>query len=116
MSEYEHYRGKAVKIELAQDQSVDDYALVVLKSRGHKLEDFYKNPTEQLCDDFYGEYFFYNKDKSLYTIYSKELNPHAEVIEAHKEVDGSIRFELRYYNGGAGFDECLSEAFDKMTE
>lgn len=37
-------------------------------------------------------------------------------IEALKEGNGTIEYEVRFYNGGVGFSECLEEAFDKIKD
>ena len=34
--------------------------------------------------------------------------------KSYTKKDGTIEYELRYYNGGAGFGECMEEAFDKL--
>jgi hypothetical protein len=51
----------------------------------------------------------------LYELTKEEHDPEEDIIKAINNTDGTIEYELRYYNGGAGFSECLDAALDKLT-
>ena len=116
MSETVHYKGTAVLISKGEQAEID--AKIILAERGEELHKFYTSCVEQLCAEYYEEYFYHNKTKSLYEIEHTEYDLEEEILEAkYIGFDNSqIAFELRYYNGGAGFEECLEEAMDKLNK
>lgn len=111
MSETVHYRGKAIKIE----GDAEITAKIILAEKGIvELKSYNDTYLEQLCDD--DENYFYEPTRGeLYALDYTEHDLDEEIISA-KEAgkEGEIEFELRYYNGGAGFSECLEEAFAKL--
>jgi len=118
MSETLHYRGVATKIMQPQGQTVMDVARGILKERNYSINEYYKgNAIQCLTEDFNYEFFFHPRTQSLYKITRVEHEPDEDIIEAKLiGFDNSqIAYELRYYNGGAGFEECLEEAFDKLN-
>ena len=42
----------------------------------------------------------------------KELDPDSSLFEAVLYSDGTIEFEVKYYNGGCGFSEAIDHAYD----
>jgi len=113
MSETVYYKGIATKIE-PEGKTLIEIAEEILKEKGIDFDDFFKDTLEQLSCDFYDEYFYHKKTKTLYKITKESFNLEEEIIRADKKDDGTIEYELRYYNGGGGFEECLEEAFDKL--
>ena len=116
MSETVHYRGVATRIEQPNNKTLMEVAEGILKERNKQIDDYYKDAIECLCDEFYGEYFYYPATQTLYSITKEELDAYDDIIIADKKEDGTIEYELKYYNGGVGFDECLEEAFDKLLK
>ena len=116
MSETVYYKGFATKIEHPNDKTAIDAAKKILKQRDVEIEDYYSNALECLCDNFYKEFFYHPKTDTLYQLDNTKHEPDEEIIRAHKNKDGVIEYELRYYNGGAGFEECLEKAFDKLQQ
>ena len=111
MSETVHYKGKAVKIDC---KNIEEYALKVLEKKSKEREDYYDTAIEQITQDYYEEFFYDSEKEILYSITYESHDLEEEIIKAEKQPDGSIAFELRYYNGGAGFEECLQEAMNKL--
>lgn len=111
MSETVHYRGTAIKIK-------DDYlttlgiARKILDERQKTEHVEAGSEIEYLCEVYSNEFFSYGQN--LYRLKYENLDADDEIIKANELSNGSIEFELRFYNGGAGFEECLEEAFDKM--
>lgn len=114
MSETVHYKGKAIQIEKGFEDCEKE-AKLILENMGNSLETYYVTYIEQLCQEFYMDYFYHSKTETLYKINYTEHDLEEEIISA-KETDiiGEIEFEMRYYNGGAGFEECLEEAMNKL--
>ena len=101
MSETVHYKGVAIKIEQPNDKTLLDVAKGILKERNYDIPDYYDNAIECLTQD-------------LYKITKEHHDLDEEIIKADLMDDGTIVYELRYYNGGAGFEECMEEAFNKL--
>ena len=112
MSEIVHYKGVATRINQPNDKTLIDVAKDILKERNKKIKDYYDNAIECLCDNYSHEFFYHPKSQTLYKITKEDLVDE-EIIKAKPKIDGTIDYELKYYNGGAGFHECLEEAFDK---
>lgn len=111
MSETVHYKGKAVKIDCEDNE---EYSLRILELKSKERLDYYDSALEQITQEYNEEYFFDSEKEILYSIAYESKDLDDEIINAEVKEDGSIDFELRYYNGGAGFEECLQEAFSKL--
>lgn len=114
MSETVHYRGIATKIDIQKGDTVLDLACRILKERHKEIASYYENALECLCNNYDEEFFYHPKTNTLYKISHTQYEPDEEIIKAKLKDDGTIEYELRYYNGGAGFEECLEEAMDKL--
>ena len=114
MSETVHYKGVATEIKLAKGESVMAKATNILKDRDKEIASYYDNAIECLVQEFDDEYFYHPKTNKLYIISKSSHDLEEEIINAKINDDGTINYELRYYNGGAGFEECMREAFDKL--
>ena len=115
MSETEHHSGIATKIEIPIGKTLMQVAEEILLSSGMaSIPDYYDDALECLRGDYSEDYFYYEKTKTLYKITDKETDAYDEIILAEVKDNNTIEYVLRYYNGGAGFEECLEEAFDKI--
>ena len=114
MSETVHYRGIATKIEQPNDKTLIDVAKDILKERNKEIADYYNDAIDCLCDIYYHEFFYHPKTQALYKLDNNEYEPNEDIIRAEQKENGTIEYELKYYNGGAGFEECIEEAFDKL--
>lgn len=112
MSETVHFRGKAIKIATGED--CEGVASSILKERDKEISSFYDTALECLYDTFDEEYFYHSTSETLFSITTEEIDEDCEIIKANYNLEGSIDYELRFYNGGAGFSECLEEAMDKL--
>tara|TARA_R110000822_G_scaffold290310_1_gene412355 strand:- start:79 stop:426 length:348 start_codon:yes stop_codon:yes gene_type:complete len=115
MSETVHYKGQVIRVAEGLESS-QEYAAKVLEDRNQTVSDYYNGHTIScLCDSYEEEFFFHEKKKNLYKIYSKEeIESNDEIMTAKVINEGVIEYELRYYNGGVGFEECLEEALNKL--
>ena len=116
MSETVHYKGIATKIEPKDGQSLIDVAKNIFKERGMEIPHYYNDDEtiNALCEIMYQEFYYNKKSDTLYKIDNNDIDIEGEIIEAKEISPGKIEYELQYYNGGAGFEECLNEAFEKL--
>ncbi len=86
MSETVHYKGK-------------------LTPTGKTLAEF--NPD---ADDIYDCDRAVEIDGLIYTVYYEEVDDYDDIYTSTKNKDGTINFEVKYYNGGCGLNEAIDEA------
>ena len=114
MSRIEHHKGKLIPVEIYENEDIDSIKVRLLKEHGYflksVLDDTYS--IKSLFDDTLST-MYYVHNGIIYQIHDTELLDE-EIIEASKNEDGSISYHLMWYNGGAGFDECLDESMDKL--
>ena len=89
MSETVHYKGKLIPT-------------------GKTLKEFAPE-----SDDIYDHYYeAIEIDGMVYTVEKKDIEPYEDIFRSTKNEDGSIDFEVKYYNGGCGFNEAIDTALD----
>jgi hypothetical protein len=110
VSETEHHAGKLIPVELTG--SIEETCKKILQGMGVAPEDYYSSFRDQLDDEGYRQYFI--TDDAIYKIESESLDASDDIARATKNADGSIDFEVRYYNGGASFSEMLTNAMKKI--
>ena len=114
MSETVHYKGIATKVYQENGKTVLETAEDLLKQRNIVMADYYANAIECLCSIFSYEFFFYPGTQSLYALTCEGFKEEDEIAKAKEIGQDTFEYELRFYNGGTSFDECLTEAFDKL--
>ena len=115
MSEMVHYSGKLIEVERLENQSLEEQCKKIMQNEGN-LPRYYDSYEEWLiCDGSDKEdYIIYNS--RLYKANTKEIDPYGDVFIATKNDDGSINFEVQYYNGGCGFSEAVKYALENLEE
>lgn len=114
MSETVHYRGRAIAIAKGFKTCVlMAKKMIVGRSDIKKIPSYYDDYLDYLCD-YYDDFYYHEKTETLYQITKHKYDLDDDIIKATINEYGTIDYELRYYNGGAGFGECLTEAFDKL--
>ncbi len=87
MSETVHYKGK-------------------LTPTGKTLAEFDPNAV-----DIYDHYYdAVEIDGMVYAVEKTDIDPDYDIFNSTKNEDGTIDFEVKYYNGGCGFNEAIDEA------
>jgi len=104
MSEVEHIRGKLRPTGKTIEEYVGDIELSYPYSTIDEYfrENFYRVATEV--------------EGLVYTIVSENIEPYGDIFNSIKGEDGSYTFEIKYYNGGCGFEEALEEALENCKE
>lgn len=99
MSQTELHIGKLRKVELEQNQS---------------LEDFYKEKLKNIgIDEFYEKYFVINN--VIWEIFDhEEKDDSDDIYELKPNEDGTLSFIMKFYNGGTCLSECIEEELKKL--
>lgn len=90
MSETVHYKGK-------------------LTPTGKTLAEF-----DPEAEDIYGYYYkAVEIDGMVYTVEQEYIDPDEEILNSSRNEDGTIDFEVKYYNGGCSFNTAIEEALKR---
>ena len=69
--------------------------------------------SEMLCDKLYQQYVIVGEE--VYKVIEKNHRGIDEdIFEAYDNGDGTINYEVMYYDGGCSFDEAIEEALENM--
>ncbi len=116
MSETVHYTGKLTPVQLDNmNQSYLDKAKQILDERGIIMSGYHLkwgDAVTCLCDELYDEYIAIGGQ--LYSFTRKEHDPEEKIMNASMNEDGTIDYEVRYYNGGCGFREAIDLAMKNI--
>ena len=97
--------------------------------KGKTLEDFtkelsgkdtlpgwYDDWEEFFRDEFRKTYYFHDATGKMYSINDREIEENTEIIRATRKSANIIEYELKWYNGGAGMNECMDEAINRLLK
>jgi len=115
MSYYEHYKGILIKVEKLENESLEEQCKRLLEGKIAQeviLPNYYNSYEEMLLDEFYEEYYVYNG--ILYSMYRESIDSDGDIFNANEGENGTINFEVRYYNGGCGFNEAIEESIKNI--
>lgn len=101
MSETEHIKGKLIPTDKTVADFVGD---VTLKKWHSDINDYFRDEYDDKAIEI---------DGKVYVVESEHIEPWDDIFRSKKNVDGTIDFEVKYYNGGCGFDEAIREALEK---
>lgn len=102
MSETERFKGKLTPT----GKSIDDYVATEYPEWKADKHEFFSDHLQEVAMEFEGV---------VYTIEFEEINEYEDVFTASKNEDGTIDFEVKYYNGSCGFSESLDCAVGNIT-
>ncbi|HCL4455055.1 hypothetical protein EJM73_08325 [Clostridium botulinum] len=115
MSEIVQYKGKLIKLEKLNNETLEQQSERFCKENNlYELPDFYDTWEEYLTGELYKRYYINNNN--LYIIKSEQVDPECDIFNASMNDNGEIEFEIKYYNGGCGFDEALDEAISNLKK
>ncbi len=95
MSETVHYKGKLTPT----NKTLEEYDPLAVDI--HDIEDY------QSAVEIEGY---------IYTVEKDEVDQENDIYSASLNDDGSIDFEVKYYNGGCGFHEAIDTAFEVISK
>tara|TARA_R110000868_G_scaffold76573_2_gene220076 strand:- start:16918 stop:17280 length:363 start_codon:yes stop_codon:yes gene_type:complete len=117
MSRTEHRIGKIREVVMPEGTTTNEFAGALLLEDGIKeIPDYYNDNLEYLTDELYEQFHYHRPSDTLYEIIEDMDYDDEEIIIATDNGDGTINFNLKFYNGGAGFGECLDEALGKLNK
>ena len=113
MSQTVYYTGTLTEV-IPKDGMLLENLMLDLLTDEDKLNLSNGYTIKELFEDRYYEEYVILEDR-LYKVKNLHDAEEESVFLITKNNDGSLNFALRYYNGGAGFTECMEEAFDKIN-
>lgn len=114
MSEMVHYTGKLQLVDKFQNETLEEQCERILKEHKYlALSKCCDSWREMLCDKLYEQYVI--ADGEVYKVIEKNHRDMDEdIFEAHDNTDGTIDYEVMYYNGGCSFNEAIEYALEDM--
>ena len=115
MSDYEHQRGKMIKVVAEPGTTLEQQCLLIFKEAGIEPADYYDTAAEALADEFYEKYV--HIDGELYKfIELVDEDPYDSFAHIEELEPGIFNFNSRYYNGGTCLSEMLQEGMVKLKK
>lgn len=109
MSEWIHSKGTIKKIDMPENITTLEGQAEYLKSKGFIIDQ----------EDYQEGYvFFYDclqLDDGWYTYTEEEVDPE-EKYEAKKLDEGTIEYEVKYYDGGGDLSDALRKAMKTLIQ
>ena len=110
MSETVYYKGKLKDVVRLDNETLEEQCKRIINCELD--DDYYKTFKEMLLDEYYDKYVIYGD--ILYSIVEKiSLDADGSIFNMSNDDDGTLNFEVRYYNGGCSFDEAIEHAFER---
>jgi hypothetical protein len=103
MSETEHIKGKLIPTGKTVIEFIGD---VKFKTWHSDADDYFMDEYHEKAVEINGE---------VYIVESINIEPYEDIFNSNKNDDGTIDFEVKYYNGGCGFNEAIEEALGKKS-
>ena len=107
MSQDRHQKGKITRVTLKEGQTDEDFAREFLKG---KKDPFCHEFLEELFEEHDKEFILIN-DK----LYHLEEEDTTSTLYAKVNDDGSIDFDVIYYDGGASLEEAIEAALRNLS-
>jgi len=113
MSETVHYRGTLTRVERFENETLEKQCKRIIGNV--TLPSYYESYKEMLLEgyEYYQNYFL--QDDILYSVSKKEIDTDEDIFNSSENKDGTINFEVKYYNGGCGFNEALEYALENKS-
>lgn len=106
MSETVHYKGILKEVKRYEGETLEEQCKRLMENKD--LPSYYDTYEEYLLDENYRKITIQNG--IVYRVEKEEVDPYSDIFNARMNENGEIEFEVRYYNGGCGFDEAIEEA------
>ena len=101
MSDTEHHIGRLTPT----GQSVEHYV------KGCDIPSYYESNQEYFDDAFQGK--AYSIGGIVYEVETKDIEGE-DIATSSRNDDGSIDFQVKFYNGGCSFNEAIEDALKKL--
>lgn len=107
MSETVHYRGKLIYQE--KNSPTDTLEEQCKRLLNGEKKPYYDTFTEAVQDTQYQQYVIQG-DKLYKVTEFRDIEEYEDIFSAKKINGKDFEFEVKYYNGGCGFDEAIEYA------
>ena len=118
MSETVHYTGKIKPVTIPIGIDLNTYAKQLCEELNIKEDNYWLKHSNGNYIDLLTENredYIYVKNVLYLVLTQAEHDLEDEIARITVNSDGTYDYEVRYYNGGAGFDEMLTECLQKIT-
>jgi hypothetical protein len=105
MSETEHHKGKLTPT----GKTISGF----MADKG-EMPSFYDNVDEWFSEEFSLTHAAHKL--VVYEIEKESIDPYDDVMMASENEDGTIDFEVKYYNGGCCFSEAIETSLNLMDK
>jgi hypothetical protein len=106
LSETVHYKGVLKKVERYEGETLEEQCKRLMDNK--ELPSYFDSYEEYFVDENYQKITIQNG--VVYRVEKEEVDPDSDIFKARINENNDIEFEVRYYNGGCGFDEAIEEA------
>lgn len=114
MSEMVHYSGKLEAVDTISSETLEEQCKRILAKHNYfELDSYCDSWSEMLCEELYERYVIVN-DTIYEVVEKKHRSIDENIFEARANLDGSIEYEVMYYNGGCSFNEAIEEALENL--
>jgi hypothetical protein len=110
LSETVHYKGVLRKVERQEEETLEAQCKRLLGNK--ELPSYFDSYEEYLVDENYQNITIQNG--IVYQVEKEDVDPYSDIFRASISDNGEIEFEVRYYNGGCGFDEAIEDALKNI--
>ena len=114
MSETVHYTGKIQLVHKLPNETLEEQCKRILEEHNYfELNSYCDSWIEMLCEELYERYVIAGGE--VYKVVEKNYKDMDEdIFNAHENGDGTIDYEVMYYNGGCSFNEAIEYALEDM--
>lgn len=114
MSEMVHYTGKIAPVGKLPNETLEEQCKRILEKYNYlDLKSYCDSWREMLCDELYERYVIAGGE--VYKVVEKNhKDMDSDIFNAHDNYDGTIDYEVMYYNGGCSFNEAIEYALEDM--
>lgn len=118
MSDTEHHYGKVKLVKI--EDNLERTCKHILEANGYNIDlthpdyNHFASYAEYLQDMYDWEKYIVVGDKLYEVTEHTELESWDDISLIEKDSDGTLRFTLRFYNGGGCFSEALENALEEM--
>ena len=115
MSDTRHHRGTLTKVSNPDKLTGEEMMKAILAAEEIEIESYYANVAECFADELRDRYFYHAGTDIVYELDDNEVDPYDDTIHAQRVDENTVSYELRFYDGGTYFTECLGEAVDNLV-
>ena len=106
MSDIEHRKGKLIPLYKDVCCTLEEKCRKLADENGWDIES-YDDMREMIAEEGYRKYYL--GDYALYKIDDEEVDPYDDITHGVVDPDGTVEFEIKWYNGGASMSEMIDE-------